>query len=127
MDLNQVKEHIAGIVNLGSCYKATLSGIIDTIIENLDNLNLVDDIADVYLNVDKISETLFDSVDDIDLFMNVIFDITEVQEYLNSVLIQRKECTMQRIQNIAEFMTALTIINIGIAAVNTAMTVWSCT
>jgi hypothetical protein len=126
MDLEQVKIHIGGIANLGPCSKETLVGIVDTIKENLTKVQLIDDIADVYMNVDKVCETLFEHLDDIDLYMNIIFDIDEVAEYLGSMVMERKECTFKCIQNVAELVAALTILNLGMTAINVSIALWKC-
>jgi hypothetical protein len=124
MKLEEVKQYIQDITTLGPYSKGILSGVLDKISNNMYDLGVVDDISDIYVNQKKIVEKLFEDTEDIELYMNIIFDIEEVSEYLDSTLNEQCETRYASMKYMTDYVCLLTVTNIVITGVNIFMTMW---
>jgi len=68
--------------NVGADVKKPLYTIIRTILKSRKELKLKNDVSDLYVNMDLVTEKL-SAIKDIDLYLDLIFTFPEVQEYLH--------------------------------------------
>jgi len=86
MKLSSVHKYIEDIPNIGPSTRDELHRVLDTIERLKDELKIIDDVGDMYINsnliIKKFEELDEDSNCDIELYLNILYDIPEIDRFL---------------------------------------------
>ena len=122
MKISEVLPLIDDIEHLGATSKESISKALMHISENLINYDLIDDIADIYLNIDIVNDKILEEYQDSELYMNIIFDIPNVSTYISKKVIMEEEIEQNKIlasmANEVSKVRKFTYLNLFITGVN---------
>lgn len=91
MKISEVLPLIDDIEHLGPTSKESITNALTVVSENLTEHNIIDDIADIYMNIDTIQDKILESYKDAELYMNIVFDIPVVAAYINEKVVMEEQ------------------------------------
>jgi hypothetical protein len=122
MKISQVLPLVDDITHLGPVSKEAIVKALTVVQDKLDDYNLIDDMADIYMNVTIVQDKILEEFKDAELYMNIVFDIPVVATYLNStVTISEEEQYSDAIADISYEVSKvryLTYFNLFLTSVN---------
>lgn len=115
MQISDVHKYIEDIPNIGPSSREELHKVLDTIEDWQDELKIADDVGDMYINTNKIIskfEELEDDNYDIELYLNILYDIPEVNRFLrNEGYIYNMHTYYHDIKDVHNNIFSMTILN----------------
>ena len=91
MKISEVLPLIDDIEHLGPTSKESITRALTLVSEHLAEYNIIDDIADVYMNIDTVQDKILESYKDAELYMNIVFDIPAVAAYIDDKVVMEKQ------------------------------------
>jgi hypothetical protein len=83
MDINTVVEIVEASNDISALTKEKIKLLLEKVQTNINILKIRDDVFELYLHSKEIQNFFDDDISDVDILLNVIFDIPDVADYVS--------------------------------------------
>ncbi len=83
MDINTVVEIVEASNDISALTKEKIKLLLEKVQTNINMLKIRDDVFELYLHSKEIQNFFDDDISDVDILLNVIFDIPDVADYVS--------------------------------------------